>query len=190
MFACSHVFFAARPRNTFWKAKEKVLEGLVTIDRFGSWAWKIAHPSHNRLECLCTQGLAHGRDVFYPSHISHISLPCLVSVSVLTSCNGCQKWRCCTFTFMGGICEGYVMDDGRDEILRSPLFKRVRSVLREGWRCFRNNMRLLVVRSLFLKNKRLVFMNSSLWLLVKQVLRDSQAGNTTGARAINLYPSL
>ena len=45
LLARSHVFFAAKPRNTFWKAKEKVLEGLVTIEhlwgRIDRLCWKF-----------------------------------------------------------------------------------------------------------------------------------------------------
>ena len=67
--------------------------------------------------------------------------------------------------------------EGRDEISRSPLFKGVLGYLCEGWTRFRDNMRLLVVRSLLLNNKRLAFMNISLEDYGEQVPTDSQAGN-------------
>ena len=55
---------------------------------------------------------------------------------------------------------------------------------------FCNNLLLFVVRSLFLKNKRIVFKNSSLGLLVKQTPNDSLGGNISFPRWELFIPRL
>lgn len=60
-----------------------------SLDFFEDFSRFSAHPSHNLLKSLCTKGKTNVRDVFYPSHISHIipHIMFMLPGAALVQCN-------------------------------------------------------------------------------------------------------
>ena len=101
--------------------------------------WKKLHLSRHRLNRLCRKGVRHGRDYFYPSHISPSSLPSplcslqeIYTWPVLILVDSFETQKVSTYSvhvrestgvLTGVIWERYRRDEGRGENDEIPLFK-------------------------------------------------------------------